>query len=436
MIEAEEVVKKALGMGADEVAVSIARKRGYRVEVELNDIKSSSYIDTAGVSITVIIDKKIATVSTTLYSLHDLDNVLDEALRLAKSSERNEKWRSLPEPEKVPTVEDIYDSRVASFQPEDIVEIVTDAVNHACSIDERIIVQSGSFETVESTVEFATSSGHRLEGRSTLVSTYFLAWAKEGSKIGSFSYDEKTSRKLDIDARKVSENAAKMALDSLNSRKIESFKGTIILDGDALAQIIGTFAQAYKADTVWKGSSPLKGKIGEKVVSEKLTIIDNGVMPGGVHSFPFDAEGTGRRKTVVVEKGVLKKYLSNTYTARLLGIEATGNAASLLDVGLTNTYIKPGDSSLEEILSNIRKGLLVKRFSGDVRFQDGVVSGVTKQSYYIEDGEIKYPAQEAMISDNLYSLLAKVALVGSVVEYRFGIYSPIISFEDVNIMVK
>lgn len=159
-------------------------------------------------------------------------------------------------------------------------------------------------------------------------------------------------------------------------------------------------------------------------------------MEGGTFSSMFDEEGSPRRRTLVLNEGVLERYISNTYVGNILDIEATGNAASLLDVAPTNIVVLPGDMSDEEILEDVKRGIYIRRFSGDMRFQDGVVSGVAKQAFYVENGELKFPVKECMISSNLYDMLKNISGVGRKVKKRLNVYTPTIRVEKVKVIGK
>ncbi|RLE99389.1 MAG: hypothetical protein DRJ57_02400 [Thermoprotei archaeon] len=255
--------------------------------------------------------------------------------------------------------------------------------------------------------------------------------------MGSFAYEADASRSLDVDVEEVAREAARKALDSLHLKPVPSFRGTLVLDYDFAAMLFSSLAAAYSGYNVWRGSSPLAGKLGKAIASEQLTVVDDGTVPGGLRSSSFDGEGSPTMRKVVVEKGVLKTYLNNTFTARLLGMEPTGNAADLISVAPSNTIVEPGDASTEELVGEVKRGLLVSRFSGMIRFQDGVVSGTVKQAFYLENGERKYPVRECMISCNLYELLKNISgLSREVRRTPYGVVTPVIRAEGVTFVAK
>jgi PmbA protein len=168
-------------------------------------------------------------------------------------------------------------------------------------------------------------------------------------------------------------------------------------------------AYAINSDTVQKRSSYFAGKIGKQVVSELLTVEDDGTNVEGLNASSFDREGVPHHRNIVIEKGVLKKFLYNTYTARKDGVRSTGNASGSTSspplVSTTNFLIKPGSSNFDTLVSEIRHGIIVSRFSGNVNPVNGDFSGVVKGGHLVRNGTIQYPVKEVMVAGNVFEAL-------------------------------
>ena len=432
----ELVLREGLRLGAEEVLASYKVVRKLRAEVRNDEVKRANQTVERRIAATIVVDKRLATASTTIVSKEEVLRIVETAVNMAKASKPNEYWSGLPEPKPLPSVGGLYDDKIAFLSASDVVEMAWESVEAARGFDERVSVTEGRVEAVVAERSLVTSKGFMGEERGTLIWGYTLAVAKEHGEIGSFSFAMETGRRLEIDFAAMGRKAAKLAVESLGAKPVESFEGALIMDPDVAQSFFYTLSMAYRADNVWKGSSPLAGKIGESIACEGLTIIDDGILEGGTSSSLFDEEGSPRRRTVVIENGVLKRYISNTYVGNILGIEATGNAASLLDVAPTNTLVSPGDMSEEELLEGVERGIYIRRFSGDMRFQDGVVSGVAKQAFYVEKGELRFPVRECMISSNIYDMLKSISGVGRKVEKMFNVYTPAIRVEKVKIIGK
>jgi len=432
----EFALKYALELGATEAHAVLAKGRGYRVEVTSDTISNVTYNEGVRLSVTAIVGKKLGYSSTNSLDEKEVRKCVEKAVNLAKAITENPHWRHLPEPRKYPEVKDVYDTKIAELEPEKAVELMKISLDTVKEVSRNVVVMQGELNIGESEVIIANSKGVWGEDRGTSISAYLVTVAREAGIIGSFAIEDAVSRKLDIDFAELGKVAAKKALESLHLKPVESFKGSLILDYEMAAFLILNLARAYSGDSVWRGSSPLKDKLGQQIASVNLTIIDDGVMPGGISTSKFDAEGSPRQKTLVLEKGVLKTFLNNTFTAEILNMKPTGNAASLLGVAPSNTVVEPGDSTLEEIISETKKGLFISRFSGKISSIDGVVSGTAKQAFLVENGEKKYPVRECMIVGNLYDFIKNISALSKERKFKWSTLIPVIKIEGVNIVGK
>src|SRR6202021_98772 len=162
--------------------------------------------------------------------------------------------------------------------------------------------------------------------------------------------------------------AAERALRRLGARKAKTAQVPIIFDPMVATSILEHIVEGVNGDSVCRGASVLAGKLGQKIVGDNVNIIDDGTIAGGFGTSPFDGEGVSTRRTVVVENGVLKSYLLNTYTAKKLGLQTTGNAARGLagtpGIGPGNYFLQPGARTPQQIISEIKDGLYVTEFLG------------------------------------------------------------------------
>jgi PmbA protein len=201
--------------------------------------------------------------------------------------------------------------------------------------------------------------------------------------------------------------------------------------------LIDHIFDAINGDAIYRHSSYLTGKLGEQIAGENITIVDDGTIVGGFGSSPFDGEGVPTRRTVVVERGVLKSYLLNSYTARKLKLQTTGNAARGLtgnpSIGSGNFYLEPGTISPQEIISGIRSGLYVTEFLG---FGVNLVTGDFSRGasgLWIENGEFAYPVEEITVAGNLKDMFKNVSAIGSDLEFRSSIAAPTIQIEGMTV---
>ena len=190
-------------------------------------------------------------------------------------------------------------------------------------------------------------------------------------------------------------------------------------------------------DAVYRHSSFLAGKLGQRIAGENITVIDDGAMPGGFGSRPFDGEGVPARRTVVIEKGILQSYLLNTYTARKLGMATTGNAARGLAgnpvISTGNFFLENGTRSPKEIIADIKRGLYVIEFLG---FGVDLVTGDFSRGVsglWIENGEFTYAVEEVTVGGNLKQMLNNISEIGNDLEFRSAIAAPTIRIDGMTI---
>jgi PmbA protein len=191
---------------------------------------------------------------------------------------------------------------------------------------------------------------------------------------------------------------------------------------------------------VLKGTSPMKGKIGEKLFDEKITLLDDGTIDGKFASAAYDDEGVPHRRNVLVEKGVLNGFIYDLKTAAKSGVDSTGNAARSLfnppEPALTNFVIQPGETALKDILGGIDKGILVDDLLG--LGQGNIISGAFSNplalAFKIEKGEIVGRVKDLSIAGNIYDLLKNVAAISKETQWVYNTFhAPYILIPEMNV---
>jgi PmbA protein len=238
-------------------------------------------------------------------------------------------------------------------------------------------------------------------------------------------------------ADEVGRKAAERTLRRLNPRKITTRKAPVIFEPRTARALLGELFDAVNGGSIYRHASFLAGKLGQKIAAENFTLIDDATLPGLFGTSPFDDEGVATRRTVVIERGVLKSYLLNTYTARKLGLKTTGNASRGITgnagVGPGNFYLEAGPKSEAEIIAGVPSGLYVTELlGGGANTVTGDYStGAT--GLWIENGELAYPVSEISIAGNLSQMLMDVEHIGSNLEFRSSMASPSILIREMTI---
>jgi len=305
-------------------------------------------------------------------------------------------------------------------------ELVSDA-HHAASVD-GVVSTTVSYVDMESSSAFLNSEGSLIEMAETRVALFLNAVASDGSGIqfghkscgGTGGFEILEREDIEELGRRTGEKAVRL----LKASPPPSGRFDIVTDPELTGVFIHeALGHAAEADLILQGDSILEGKLGEKIASEGVTIIDDPTIDG-FGSYSYDAEGVRAAETVLVENGVLTSLLNSRETAFKLGLEPSGNARSAIGdqpiVRMSNTYLKPGDLSFDELIEDIRNGVYLRGSrGGQVDTGKGIFQFNAAESFRIQDGEIAEPVKDVSLSGNVLETLKNVDGVGS--DFRLGI---------------
>ena len=231
--------------------------------------------------------------------------------------------------------------------------------------------------------------------------------------------------------------AAERTLRRLGARKVKTAQVPIVFDPLVAASILEHIFEGVNGDSVYRGASFLAGKLGQKIAGDNVNVIDDGTLRGGFGTSPFDGEGVPTRRTVVIENGVLKSYLLNTYTAKKLGMQTTGNASRGLagtpGIGPGNYFLQAGSKTPREITAGIPHGLYVTEFLGHgVNLVTGDYSRGAS-GLWISGGELAYPVEEITVAGNLKELFFNISEIGNDLEFRGAVAGPTIRVDGLTV---
>jgi PmbA protein len=238
-------------------------------------------------------------------------------------------------------------------------------------------------------------------------------------------------------AEHVGKVAAERTLRRLGARKVKTQQVPIIFDPLVATTILEHIFEGVNGDSVYRGASFLAGKLGQKIAAEQVNVIDDGTMPGGFGTSPFDGEGIPTRRTIVIENGVLHSYLLNTYTAKKLGLQTTANASRGLagtpGIGPGNYFLKPGTKTPQQLIAGVKDGLYVTEFMGmGVNLVTGDYSrGASGQ--WISGGELAFPVEEITVAGNLKDMFMNISEIANDLEFRGSVAAPMLRIEGLTV---
>jgi PmbA protein len=426
-------VRQAEALGAGDAEAYGAINNESEVFIENNDVKQAKSQKTSSIGLRVVLDGSIGFFSTNELAKSRIRDAAAMAIKVAHASQKD-RHNVLParSKSKSKSLPGIYDRNADSFQTLDAARMAADMLKYAKSYDSRVSIDSGNFSAQVATHALANSNGIELKEKASVFSWSIMGMAIEDTEISSFDYQVGGSHYIkDIDVSNTATEFAQTVVKSLGTRKIEeSFKGEMLLTPMAANEMIEeVVAHAINSDAVQKKSSHFAGKIGKQVASDLLTVEDDATNVEGLNASSFDREGVFHRRNIVIEKGILKKFLYNTHTASKDGVRSTGNAggstSSPPTVSTTNFLVKPMKSTVDRLVSEIDKGIIISRFSGNVNPVNGDFSGVVKGGRLVMSGTIKHAVKEVMVAGNVFEALHR--LNGISIE-RKAIYGSILPF--------
>ncbi len=415
------------------------------IEIEENSIKNSETGEDNGVSIRVINNNgSLGFAYSNKIDKNTIEKLCKNAIKMMKVASPDPDFKDLPNSYKnYPAVDGLFDKNLKNLQIEDSIRYTQDLIE-ICKEDEMAISQSGNFASGFSKIFIFNSNGLSVSKKETscLISSNIIVQNKV-TKETSSGYERQIERSLNkLNARNIANLALEDAKRNLNRKKIKNMKAPVILTPKgAISLILRPVAAAINADTFQYKRSFLVDKRNQKIGSEYLSIEDNGLIHGAAGSQAFDDEGVPCKNKRILEKGKFLKsgLLHNSYTAGKEGVESTGNASrgsyiSIPSIGITNFIMKPGDLTLEEMITDIRKGILLNYTGDSPNISTGDFSGLILHGNLIQDGQIKEPLNETMIGINLMDLFQNIDAVSK--EHRiYGAFqAPWVRVSSVNII--
>ena len=444
---AADVVAQAMKAGARD-AEAVAREGDeFSVNVRMGQVETLKESGSRGLGVRVFLGKRSASTSTSDLTAEGIRQLVDGAMALVNVTEEDA-FSGLPETAEFGSLSSdlhLYHEDVYSLPGPERIEWARRAEAAALEADARITnSDGGSFDAATGRKALANSRGFVGGYRSSYAGVSAAPLAQDAN--GAMQRDgwwSSARRLADLDSPEaIGKEAARRTLRRLGARRVPTQRVPIVFAPEVARSLIGSIFEAASGDAIWRGASFLAGKLGELIAAPSLTIIDDNTMllptgMGGFGTSPFDGEGLPSRRTVVVEAGVLRNYLLNTYTARKLGMKSTHNASRGLagapGIGCGNLYLEPGTSTPDQIIGDVQAGLYV---TGLIGFGVNTVTGDYSRGatgLWIENGVLTHAVEEVTIAGNLAEMLRNVTAIGNDLEFRGSVASPTLRIDGMTI---
>ncbi len=444
---AADVVARAVKAGASDAEAVVREGDEFSVNVRMGEVETLKESGSRGLGLRVFQGKRSATASTSDLTADGIRQLVEGAMALVKVTEEDP-FTGLPESAEFGAIKQdlhlFYDD-VYSLDGKERIEWARRAEAAAMAADPRITnSDGGSFDAATGSMVMANSRGFVGGYRTSYagVSAAPLAMDANGqmqrdgwwSSARSFAHLESPES--------VGKEAARRTLRRLGARRVATQRVPIVFAAEVARSLIGSIFEAASGDAIWRSASFLAGKLGEIIAAGNINIVDDHTMllatgAGGYGTSPFDGEGLPSQRNVVVENGVLRNYLLNTYTARKLGMRSTHNASRGLagtpGVGCGNLYLEPGTLTPDEIIAQIPTGLYVTGLMG---FGTNIVTGDYSRGatgLWIENGHLTHAVEEVTVAGNLGDMLKNVTAIGNDLEFRGAIASPTLRIDGMTV---
>jgi PmbA protein len=442
---AERAVAAALKLGASDAEAYVYEGQASSIGIELGQISKTNRIIDRGLGIRVAVNKAVGFAYTNVIDdSKAVESAIAGALSAAKASKPDPDWLGLPQKRPYASTEKTFDKKIVELNSEDLVNIASTMLDAAGEVDKRVFPIEGGVGSAYLSNSVANSNGVSGFDLGTVIECSVATLAKEGDKVTPVCFEFNAARNYDVDPVWVGKEAAKLAVSALKTKPVETKSGKVIFTQFALQELLAyTLINAIRADNVQRDQSPFKGKLGEKVASENLTIYDDGLFPGGLRASIYDGEGVPHQKTPVIEKGVLRNFLYDNYSAKKDGKQSTGNASragylSTPSIDTTNFHIQPGTKTSDQMLSEVDDGLIIYYLQGAHSSNpvSGEFSVVATPAWKIEKGEITHSSRGVMLAGNIFELLKNISEVGGNERQMGSIIAPWIQVENVRVIGK
>lgn len=418
----------ALEKGANQVSVSISNSRSSSIEVREKKIDKLEQAIQSSLTIRLFVDKKYSAHSTNRLVKEDLAHFIEEAIAGTRYLSEDE-FRTLPDPELYFKGQKsdlrVLDPKFNAVDPQKKIDLAFATENEVLEKDERVISTTASYSDGTNERVMVTSNGFEGDTANSYYALYAEVSVKGGDARPESYWTESALFYDNLKKEGIGKTALERALKKIGQKKIASGKMDMIVDNRQVGRILGPLMSALNGSAIQQKNSFLIDKLGEKVVSDKLTITDDPFIVSGRGSRHFDGEGLATQKRPVLKNGVLKNYYIDTYYGKKLKMQPTsGNT--------TNLVFSTGNKDLAGLIAGVTKGILVTGFNG------GNSNGTTGdfsygiEGFLIENGEIVRPVSEMNITGNMLTLWSNIGELGNDVNTNSSWLTPSVLFEGVD----
>lgn len=433
LLLAEGLVSFGKHNGADEVEVSILESSEFSVDTRLGDIESLVEAESRYLTVKIIKNKKTAFATSSDLREHILHKLIKSAIARAALANLD-KFSGLPESSSQVDMDKIllkiYDPEIPEIDAKSKIALALETEKIALSIEKITNSHGANFETREIKTILSNSNGFSdcYEETYCSLSIGLQAGETDDRAEGYWASAKRNFKELES-PEEIAKKAVERTLRHLNPKKIRTQKIPVVFEPEMTSWLMGFLFTCVSGVSIYNRASFLLDKLEKKIGNDQVNVINDGLIPGKLGSSPFDSEGVPSQKTTVIERGKLKNYLCNVYSARKLGLKTTGNASGS-GVGPNNFFLQAGNEKPEDIVKSMDRGLILTRVIG--HGLNPITGDISRGAFglWVENGEIIHPVSEITISGNLGNILKNIEIVGEDLEFRRAVCGPTIKIKE------
>lgn len=415
-----EVLNHAKQLGASTAEASMSRTKGLSVETRHGEVETVEFNQDGGLGISLYFGQRKGSASTADLSPQALRRAVEAAADIARYTSEDPhtgvaeaSWLEMSPPD----LDLFYPDSIST---EEAIRLCAGAEQAAFATDPRITNSEGaSFSSHQGLKVYGNSHGQLVGYPSSRHSFSCVVIGEDGADMQrDYSFTVARQYNQLLDPKQVGREAATETIARLNARKVATQKVPVIFRADIASSLFGHLVSAISGGSIYRKSSFLLDKVGQKIMAPTITILEQPHLKQGLASSPFDGEGVKTRDLAVIEQGVLNTYLTTSYSARKLGMASTGHAG-----GIHNWLLQHGDEDLAQLCRTMGKGLLVTELMGQgVNTVTGDYSRGAA-GFWVENGEIQFPVSEVTIAGNLKDMFMQIQAIGNDVDRRGGVHT-------------
>lgn len=420
----DRVLAAAKAAGIETAEVYFVSGDSFRASALEGEIDRYQVSSSANLSLRGTVNGKMGYCSTQAFddaAIEQLVAGVKESAALIETDEQDEIYAGDAEYPELPKIETDLDTVPA----EDKLAFCLAMEKAAQEADPRVWkVQRAMVSTMSATTRMKNSYGLDLTDEGAACSAYAAPIAKADGKTATGGWSNAAFRFADLNAEEIGRKATEETVCQLGGAPVPGGEYRVIIRFDAMQSLLQTFSGIFSAENAQQNLSLLKGREGEKIASDAVTLMDDPLLPMGFGSQRFDGEGSASRTKAVIDNGVLTTLLHSRKTARKQGVQTTGNAHrtnGAIRVAPTNFFFKPGEKSLEEMMADVGDGLLITDLAG-LHSGANATSGdfsLLSKGFVIENGKRGRAVEQITVAGNFYDVLKSIVAVGSDLEF-FG----------------